>query len=262
MCFVWLNGFSHLVVVVVVVPLLQKGALLRGDRGPAALRRRVDLRGKGAAEALHRARVRREALEEAGVNRGGDAGVEVVRLGGGDRVYCVSGVGDGRRRGARLHGPRRSESGQGGRNRAAAGALHLRERGRREHVIAAGAVVDVVRAGGLHLGLHLGRWRIGVQAVEEEEEEEEEEYGCCCCCCGGGSSVCWCMFQSRWRSPAVCAWPTAEKRLRSLSAALLCSLLDWEAVSPAGSSCMLRWCDEKRGDTRGELLGRTGDALG
>ncbi len=151
-------------VVVVVVPLLQKGALLRGDRGPAALRRRVDLRGKGAAEALHRARVRREALEEAGVNRGGDAGVEVVRLGGGDRVYCVSGVGDGRRRGARLHGPRRSESGQGGRNRAAAGALHLRERGRREHVIAAGAVVDVVRAGGLHLGLHLGRWRIGVQA--------------------------------------------------------------------------------------------------
>lgn len=152
-------------VVVVVVPLLQKGALLRGDRGPAALRRRVDLRGKGAAEALHRARVRREALEEAGVYRGGDAGVEVVRLGGGDRVYCVSGVGDGRRRGARLHGPRRSECGQGGGNRAsAAGALHLWERGRREHVIAAGAIVDVVRVGGLHLGLHLGRWRIGVQA--------------------------------------------------------------------------------------------------
>ncbi len=152
-------------VVVVVVPLLQKGALLRGYRGPAALRRRVDLRGKGAAEALHRARVRREALEEAGVDRRGYAGVEVVRLGGGDLVYCVSGVGDEWRWGTRLHGPRRSESGQGGGNRATAtGALHLRERGRREHVIDAGAVVDVVRAGGLHLGLHLRRWRICVQA--------------------------------------------------------------------------------------------------
>lgn len=162
---------AHLVVVV-IVPLLQKGALLRrhlrADRGPAALRL---LRGdvEGAAETLHWARVGRhvrKALKEAG----GDAGVKVVGFGVGYRVNCVGRIGDGRRGGARLNGPRRSETGQGGGCRAAHWVLHLlmgevRKSGS-EHVIATGAVsvVDVVGAGGLHLNLHLGRWRIGVRA--------------------------------------------------------------------------------------------------
>lgn len=161
---------AHLVVVVVIVPLLHKGALLRrhlrADRRPAALRL---LRGdvEGAAKTLHGAwigRHGRKALEKAG----GDTGVKVVGFGAGYRVYCVGRIGDGRRGGARLNGPRRSETGQGGGRRAPHGVLHLlmgevRKSGS-EHVIATGAVVDVVGAGGLHLNLHLGRWRIGVRA--------------------------------------------------------------------------------------------------
>lgn len=127
---------------VVVVPLLQEGALLgvqlRADRGPAALRllRDVYLGREGTAEALHinpGARISRhgrETLEEGRVDGGGDTWVEAavrVRVG---HLVDGGGCGRGRRgsgrrgRGARLHRPRGSEPGQRGGGRA--GALELR----------------------------------------------------------------------------------------------------------------------------------------
>lgn len=133
---------AHLVLVV-IVPLLQEGALLGvhlgTDWGPAALRllRDVHLRRKGTAEALHvnpGARINRhrgKALEEGRVDGGRDARVEAVlglrvgHLADGVRVHWVDGVGCRWGRGAGLHGPRGAETGEGGRRRAAAGALYL-----------------------------------------------------------------------------------------------------------------------------------------
>lgn len=182
---------------VVVVPLLQEGALLGvgvhlgADRGPAALRllRDVDLGRERTAEALHInpgariSRHRRETLEEGRVDGGGDTCVEAVlrvRVGyvvHGVGVDGVDGVGRGRGRGAGLHGPRGAEAGQGGRGRAYAGALHLLggqvgEGGAQtpgQHVAGAAAAaaaaiaVYVVRDGGVHLDVERiygsGRWR-------------------------------------------------------------------------------------------------------
>lgn len=98
---------------IVVVPLLQEGALLRmhlgTDGGPATLRllRDVDLGRERTAEALHinpGARISGETLEEGRVNGGWDARVEAivrVRVGhlvNGIRVDGVDGVGCGRGR--------------------------------------------------------------------------------------------------------------------------------------------------------------------
>lgn len=93
---------SHLMLVV-VVPLLQEGALLGmhlgTDRGPATLRllRDAYLGRERTAEALHinpRARIsrhRRKTLEEGRVDGGGDTWVEaVVRVRVGHLVNSVS----------------------------------------------------------------------------------------------------------------------------------------------------------------------------
>lgn len=169
---------AHLVLVV-VVPLLEEGALLGvhlgADRGSAALGllRDVDLGREGSAEALHVnpgtgiSRQGRETLEEGRVDGGGDPWVEaVVRVRVGDLVDGVGvdgidGAGGGRGRGARLNGPRGPEAREGGRRGAYPGALHLLggevgESGPEppgQHVAgAAGAIaVHVVGDGGVHL---------------------------------------------------------------------------------------------------------------
>lgn len=140
-CDLW-SAAAHLVLVV-VVPLLEEGALLGmhlgTDRGSATLSllRDVYLGRKRSAEALHinpGTRIswqRRKTLKEGRVDGGRDTWVEaVVRVGVG---HLVNGVGvdgvDGGRGGwgrrASLHGPWGSEAGERRRRGTYGGALHL-----------------------------------------------------------------------------------------------------------------------------------------
>lgn len=186
----WWPAAAHLVLVV-VVPLLEEGALLGmhlgADRGSAALSllRDVDLGREGSAEALHinpGTRIswqRRKTLKEGRVDGGRDTWVEAVvrvRVGylvNGVGVDGIDGAGGGRGRWASLNGPRGSEAGERRRRGAYAGALHLlggevRKSGAEtsgQHVAGAAAAiaVHVVGDGGVHLELvrfhGSGRWR-------------------------------------------------------------------------------------------------------
>lgn len=172
---------------VIVIPLLQEGAMLGvhlwTDGWSATLRllRDIYLRREWTTEALHiypSARISWKTLEEGRVDGGGDTWVEAVRVRAGNlvdgvRVDGINRVGCGRGRGAGLDGPRGAEPREGWWRRPPACALHLLGREVRksgaetsgQHVAGATAIAVIYMVGdrGVHLDLvwiyERGRWR-------------------------------------------------------------------------------------------------------